>query len=68
MDTTGTPGMDGVDTTETPGVEATEGGTTGVDAKESAEAENTEASHQAALERDMEDKDGPRSERYNMRE
>jgi hypothetical protein len=68
-----TPGVDdeargtpGVDTTGTPGVDATDGGTTGVDAKQSLEADNTEAS-QAALERDMEDKYGPRSERYNMR-
>jgi hypothetical protein len=69
----GTPGADnldgitpGVDTTGTPGVDATDGRTTGVDAEESVEADNTEAS-QAALEWDMEDKYGPRSERYNMR-
>jgi hypothetical protein len=63
-------GTPGVDTTETPGVDAKDGGTPGVDttgtpgvdAKESEEAENS----QAALERDMEGKYGPRSERYNM--
>jgi hypothetical protein len=61
------PGVDAEDS-GTPGVDAEDGGTTGVDAEENAEeAENTGA-NQAALERNMEDKYGPRNKRYNMRQ
>jgi hypothetical protein len=49
----GTPGMNAMD-------DAEDGGTTGVDAED-------DGTHQTALERDMNDKYGPRNERYNMR-